>query len=136
MKAGQKFLLGAVAIVAAVGFMIALSVLSLPWTLYVGYFREHQYAMSNHTIGGFLREWLIGTLLAVAFVGLAISGIYRLLRRVRERWVLWATGVTFLLILFVYLVNPVFVAPLFNEYHPLPPGEVRLADYHGYEHLR
>jgi STE24 endopeptidase len=112
-------------LVVAVGFLIALAVLSLPWTLYTGYFREHRYGMSNLTMGGFLGEWLLGTLLAVAFIGLAISGIYRLLRRVRERWVPWATGVTFLIILFMLMVSPVFVAPLFNEYHPLPPGEMR-----------
>ena len=47
------------------------------------------------------------------------------MRRVRERWVLWATAVTFVLILFVFMVSPVFVAPLFNQYHPLPPGEMR-----------
>ncbi len=112
-------------LVVAAGVMIALAVLTLPWTLYVGYFREHQYGMSNHTLGGFLGEWLIGTALAVVFAGLAISGIYRLLRRVRERWVPWATGVTFLFILFVLTIQPVFVDPLFNEYHPLPPGEMR-----------
>ena len=37
---------------------------------------------------------------------------------------LWATGVTFLFILFVFMVQPVVVAPLFNDYQPLT-GEVR-----------
>jgi STE24 endopeptidase len=32
---------------------------------------------------------------------------------------------TFLFILFVFTVAPVLVSPLFNDYHPLPPGEVR-----------
>ena len=112
-------------LVVAIGFLLAIEVLALPWALYTGYFREHQYGMSNLTIGGFLGEWLIGTSIAVVVVGLAISGIYRLVRRVRERWMLWATGVTFLFILFVFMVQPVVVAPLFNDYHPLPPGEVR-----------
>ena len=112
-------------LVVALGFMTALAVLMLPWVLYTGYFREHQYGMSNQAMGGFLGEWLVGSLLAVAFVGLAVSGIYRLLRRVRERWVPWATGLTFLFVLFLMTVSPVFVAPLFNEYRPLPPGEMR-----------
>lgn len=54
-----------------------------------------------------------------------MSGIYRLVRRVRERWVWWATAVTALLILFVFTVQPVVVEPLFNDYKPLPAGEVR-----------
>lgn len=112
-------------LVVAVGFLLAIEVLALPWFTYTGYFREHQYGMSNQTLGEFLGEWLIGTLLAVVVVGLAISGIYRLVRRVRERWVVWATAATFLFILFVFMVNPVVIAPLFNDYQPLPPGEVR-----------
>jgi STE24 endopeptidase len=112
-------------LVVAIGVLIALAALTLPWEFYTGYFREHQYAMSNQTAGGFLGEWLIGTLLGVIVVGLAVSGIYTLVRRVRERWWLWASGVTFLFILFLFTVQPVLVAPLFNDYHPLPPGEVR-----------
>jgi STE24 endopeptidase len=112
-------------LVVAIGVMLALAVLSLPWGLYTGYFREHQYAMSNHTAGSFLGEWLIGTVIGVAVMALAISGIYGLVRRVRERWALWATGVTFLFILFLFTVQPVFIEPLFNDYQPLPAGEVR-----------
>ena len=48
-----------------------------------------------------------------------------LVRRVRERWVWWATGVTAVMILFVFTVQPVFIEPLFNDYQPLPAGEVR-----------
>ena len=112
-------------LVVAAGFLLALAVLSLPWALYTDYFREHQYGMSNLTAGGFLGEWLIGTVIGVTIVGLAISGIYKLVRRVRERWWAWATGVTFLFILFVFTVQPVVVEPLFNDYQPLPAGEVR-----------
>jgi len=112
-------------LVVAVGVLLALSVLSLPWALYTDYFREHQYGMSNLSAGGFIGEWLIATVIGVAVMGLAISGIYKLVRRVRERWALWATGVTFLFILFLFTVQPVFVEPLFNDYQPLPAGEVR-----------
>ena len=47
------------------------------------------------------------------------------MRRVGERWTWWATGATALFILFVIMVQPVFVAPLFNDYKPLPEGEIR-----------
>ncbi|MEX2149987.1 MAG: M48 family metallopeptidase [Steroidobacteraceae bacterium] len=109
----------------ALGFWSVLSLLMLPWTLYTGYFLEHAYAMSNQSLPAFLVEWPIALGLALAIVPLGIAGIYALVRRVRERWVYWATGLTALFILFIILVNPVFVAPLFNDYHPLPEGEIR-----------
>jgi STE24 endopeptidase len=112
-------------LLVAVGFILALSILSLPWTFYTDYFREHQYGMSNLTAGRFFGEWALDAAIGTAIVGLAISGIYRLVRRVRERWVVWATAVTAVFILFVFMVQPVVVEPLFNDYKPLAAGEVR-----------
>src|SRR5262245_34013219 len=112
-------------LVVTTGVFFAFALLTLPWDLYTHYFREHQYAMSNYTMGLFLREWAINTVINTAFLGLAISGIYSVVRRVRERWVWWATAVTAVLVLFVFMVAPVVVEPLFNDYKPLPAGEVR-----------
>lgn len=111
--------------IVAVGFLLALSVATLPWALYTDYFRELLYGMSNYTLGGFLGEWAINVGLGVAFVGFAIAAIYALVRRVRDRWVYWATAVTALFILFVIMIEPVFVAPIFNDYNNLPQGEMR-----------
>ena len=111
--------------VYAAGFLLALSLLTLPWTLYTEFFREHQYGMSNQDLGTFLGEWLIALALGLVFGSLAIAGLYAIVRRVRDHWVYWATGATAVFMLFQILVEPVFVAPLFNDYHSLPEGEVR-----------
>ena len=113
------------ALVVALGFLIALALLMLPWALYTDYFREHRYGMSNYTLVGFLGEWALAAAISVPVLGLAIAGIYALVRRVRERWVWWATGATAVFILFVFTVHPVLVEPLFNDYRPLPAGDVR-----------
>ena len=109
----------------AAGLFLALSLLTLPWTVYTGFYREHHYGLSKLALGGFLAEWLITLALGLVFGSLAIAVLYAIVRRVRERWVAWATGATAVFLLFVVLVNPVFVAPLFNDYRPLPDGEVR-----------
>ncbi len=108
-----------------IAFLLVMFVLTLPWTLYTDWFREHQYGMSNQTLGAFLGEWLIGLVLTVAIMAFAVAGLYAIIRRVRERWVWWATGATAVFMLFVILINPVFVAPLFNDYQSLPDGELR-----------
>lgn len=109
----------------AAGFLAALAVLALPWTLYTGHFREHQYGLSNLSLGGYLGEWALMTLIGTGFAALVVAGLYQLVRRVGERWPWWATGVTALVILFVFMVQPVVVEPIFNDYQPLPAGEVR-----------
>ncbi len=112
-------------IVVTIGFLLALYLLTLPWSVYTEYFRERQYGMSNQTLGGYLGETSINLVINTAFIGIAIAGIYQLVKHVRERWVWWAMGVTALFTLLVIMVTPVFIAPLFNDYKPLPAGEVR-----------
>lgn len=111
--------------IVAFAFLAVLAIVLLPWEMYVNYFREHQYGMSNHTPGGYLGEWAIGIALFTLMASFAIAGIFALVRRVRERWVWWATGFTAIFMLFVILIEPVFIAPLFNDYKSLPDGEVR-----------
>ena len=106
-------------------FLLVLSLLTLPWTLYTGFYREHHYGMSNQTLGAFLGDWSKSLALGTLLGALAIAVLYLIIRRVRERWVWWATGTTALFLLFMILIYPVFVAPLFNKYESLPPGEVR-----------
>ncbi len=105
--------------------LIVLALLMLPWTLYTEYFREHQYGLSNQDLGAFLGDQAKSFVLFVAIGSFAIAGFYRIIRRVRERWVYWAIGVTALFMLFFILIYPIFVAPLFNDYRSLPEGAVR-----------
>ena len=112
-------------LLVSAGVLLVLAILTLPWTLYVEYFREHQYGMSNYSLAGYVGEWGINVAFSTAFGGLVIAGIYATIRRVRERWVYWATAVTGLFVLFVTLIEPVFIAPIFNDYRSLPPGEMR-----------
>ena len=112
-------------LVYAALFLLATGILVLPWTLYVEFFREHQYGMSNQALAAFLGEQAISLALEVAIGALAIAVLYAIIRRVRERWVYWATGATAVFLLFMIMVNPVFIAPLFNDYQPLPAGPLR-----------
>ena len=56
-----------------------------------------------------------------------LYGLYALLWWTGDWWWLWATGGAFLLSLFLTMIQPVFVAPLFNDYKPLPEGPTRAA---------
>ena len=110
-------------------FLVANFILQLPLSLYADYWREHQYGLSNLSLGGWLREALIA--LAATFVlgTVAIAIFYTAIRRAGARWWAWAIGLVFAFSLFLDLVAPLFIAPLFNDYKPLSEGPVRDAVY-------
>jgi STE24 endopeptidase len=55
------------------------------------------------------------------FVGL----LYALIRRLPKLWWVLAGGLAALSFLFMLVIGPVFIEPLFNRYTPAPPGAVR-----------
>ena len=109
----------------ALPFTIVAAVLTLPWTIYVAYFREHQYGLSNQTMLEWLKEW--GIMLGVGLVTSAIffAIIYAVIRNSPKRWWLWGTAATGALLAVLILVAPVFIEPLLNKYTPMAPGPVR-----------
>ena len=109
-------------------FWLALGfVLGLPWSYYAGFVREHQYGLSTLSGPGWLWESLKGLLVGLVIAPLLISGLYALVRRLGTRWWIWASGASFVVNLLLAMVQPVFIAPLFNDYKPLPDGPIRTA---------
>jgi STE24 endopeptidase len=108
-------------------FIVASFLLDLPWSIYEEFVREHQYGLSNLSFPGWLREALIGVAVTLVMGSVVISIGYAGLRRAGRRWWVWATGFAFVFTLFLDLVYPIFIAPLFNDYKPLPEGPVHEA---------
>lgn len=111
--------------VYAVGSLLAFSLLSLPWSAYTDFVREHQYGLSTQTFGAWLGEAAIGLALTLAFGTLVLLAIYAVIRRAPRTWWLWGAAVMIAFSAFGAAIYPVFVAPLFNEYKPLSNAEVR-----------
>ena len=63
--------------------------------------------------------------LATVFGALFFGGVYALMRRTGRRWWLYSTAFATLCLAVMMLVAPSWIQPLFNQYQPLPPGEVR-----------
>jgi len=107
--------------------LIALTLLGLPLTFYTDYLREHQYGLSEQAFGGWVRDGLIVSGLNVVLGAVVLSAIYAAVRRAGARWWVWATGLSFVFLLLVQLIAPVYLLPLLNDYKPLPDGTVREA---------
>ena len=108
-------------LVTGIGFQI----IEFPLEMYSGFIVEKQFGLGKVSIGGWLYDWLKGTLLqSLLLVGL-ISGMYWLLRSQPDTWWLWAAiGATILVIILMALV-PVLLMPLFYKFEPIPEGELK-----------
>jgi len=113
----------------AVVFLVALSALSalanLPFSLYGTFVLEQRFGFNRTTFRLWLKDRLKGLLLA-ALIGLpllyAMYGFFALTGRA---WWLWLFAfLTAVQIVMVWLY-PTVIAPLFNEFAPLPEGELR-----------
>ena len=102
-------------------------VLSLPFDIYSGFTREHQYGLATQDFGGWFGDQLKGLMVSLILVPPVIALLYAAVRRAGDRWWMWAGGGAFVLILFVLMLAPVFVDPLFNDYKPLREGAAREA---------
>lgn len=108
-----------------VQYIVLTTLLTLPWNLYEGYFREHQYGLSNLTLPGWFGEQAKGLLVALILGTIALVAIYAVIRKATRTWWLWGAGVAIVFIIFVATIAPVYIAPLFNTYKPLPESPLK-----------
>ena len=108
-------------------FVIALYLLELPLTFYAEFLREHRYGLSEQSFAGWMGDQLVILVMNAVLFAVALTFIYAAVRRAGTRWWIWATGLSFVFLLMVQLIAPVYLLPLLNDYKPLPDGPVREA---------
>ena len=111
-------------VVAATFFALS-SLLTLPWELYADWWRESRYGRTNQPLADYLGQQAIGIVIFALLVGLFFIGVYALIRRAGRRWWIWSGGLTAAALAAFLLAAPVFIEPIFNEFEPVPEGEVR-----------
>lgn len=116
-------------VVHGIIFIVLLSLVSwvadLPWDYYTGYLREHQYGLSNLSLGGWLRERAVGLVPGMIIGALLGSLFFFAVRRSPGRWWVRAALATPFFMVFLFALAPVFISPLFNKYTPLTDAKVR-----------
>jgi STE24 endopeptidase len=109
----------------AVIYFLLSWLLLFPLDVYQGFYREHQYALSNLGFGEWLKEEMIGLAVLCIAGSLLIMVVYIAIRRARKSWWIWGAGITICFIAFGAFIAPVFLSPLFNKYTPLPEGKLK-----------
>jgi len=98
-----------------VQFLLAVTVMSFPLTLYRGFVREHQYGLSNLTFGAWMGELGKGLVIAAILGALAMIILFAVLRRLPRTWWLWGAVTTVAFAMFFAVIVPVAIVPVFNN---------------------
>jgi STE24 endopeptidase len=106
-------------------FVVLTSLLTFPLDVYEGYFREHKYGLATQTFGPWLGDRLKGLGLAVVLGGLLMVALYGIVRRLPRTWWIWGAIASLVFLTFIFLIAPVFIAPLFNKYTRLEDPAIR-----------
>lgn len=109
----------------AIEYIVFTTVVTLPWNLYEGYFREHQYGMSNQDMTGFLIDQAKGLGVGLFLGTIALVIVYAVVRKTPRTWWLWGSLVGLVLLCFTVAIGPTYLEPVFNKFYPLPESQLK-----------
>jgi STE24 endopeptidase len=108
-----------------VQFIIVTYLVTFPLSVYEGYFREHKYGLLNQSFGPWMRDQAIGLIVGVILGGILVMFLFGIVRRLGENWWVWGSVVSILFLMFVSLIAPVYILPLFNKYTKLQDARIK-----------
>lgn len=108
-------------------FIVLSSIIELPWTIYTSWYRQAQYDMTDQPLGDFLGQSGLSLALSAMLMGLLLATFYVLIKKAGQLWWAWFGGITASLMAIMMLLGPAVIQPMFNEYTPVPEGEVKQA---------
>jgi STE24 endopeptidase len=100
-------------------FGVAYYLVSLPMYYWIGYVQSHRYGLSTQTQAGWLRHYFKSAGVTLA-TGLVVGWVpFLLVRRSPRRWWLYLGLLQVPLLCVSLLIQPIWIAPLFNKFRPL-----------------
>ena len=100
----------------AILFFVSFQLLDLPLAYYTEFVLPHRYDQSNQNLAGWVKDQILGAILA-SVIGLPVlEVIYWLLRVTGPAWWLWAAAGYVVFAIVISGLAPVVIMPLFNKY--------------------
>ena len=105
--------------VYAILYLAVLYAINFPLSYYSGFVHQHAYGLSNQTFAHWFGDSLKALVVAMVMGALFLWIPYLLLRKAPQRWWLYTSLVSVPLLALVMLVQPVVIAPLFDDFGPM-----------------
>lgn len=116
-------------IVHTIVFVLVLSffnlILSIPWSLYSTFVVEQRHGFNKQTLSLFFSDVTKQIGLALMFMPPIIGGLTFILMQAGPFVALYLWAFVLTLSLVMMTIYPIWIAPLFNKYEPLPEGSLR-----------
>ncbi len=96
-------------------YLVLTTILIFPLTVYEDYFREHKYGLATQTFGPWMGDQMKGLGVNLVLGGLLAMLLFGIVRHLPRTWWIWGAVVTTLFLIFVSLISPVFIFPIFNK---------------------
>ena len=106
--------------VSAIGWLV-----DLPFALWGTFVIERRFGFNRTTPWIFVRDRAKGALLGLAITGPLLLACFSIMRLASGLWWLWTWVGLVGVVAGLSAAYPRWIAPLFNRFEPLPPGELR-----------
>ncbi len=106
-----------------ISFLLVTSFVSLPFDIYKSFFLDKEFGFSTITPKLFVLD-LLKSLLMLLVLGGAVLYILALIIESTQAWWFYAFLFVFALIIFINMLYPTLIAPIFNKFKPLENSEL------------
>ena len=109
------------------GFFYTLisTILTFPFSWYVGFVREHEFGLATQTFGAWFVEYLQANAIGLVIGSIAIALLYLIIRASKRTWWLWGTIAAIAFGVVIQIAYPVYFAPIFNSFTPMAEGPLK-----------
>jgi Zn-dependent protease with chaperone function len=98
-----------------VEYFLLTSVLGFPLAVYEGFFREWKYGLATQTFGAWMGDQFKGLGVGIVLGGIAVTLLFVALRKLPRTWWIWGALGALVFMIFVVMIGPVFLQPIFNK---------------------
>lgn len=95
-------------------YLLLTSILTFPLGVYEGYTREHKYGLATQTFGPWMMDQLKFLLVNAVLGGIISIILFGIVRRLPRTWWIWGAIATMAFLIFVVLIAPAYLVPIFN----------------------
>jgi len=96
-------------------YLLVATVLTFPLSYYEGFVREHQYGMATQTFGPWMWDQVKGLMVGLVLGGLLFMMLIGVVRKLPNTWWIWGAVVANVFSIFLQLIAPVYLVPIFNK---------------------